>query len=119
KRFIPTSNIQKSTLFLLIFAASVVLFTAPAIYEFITSRRISGDSAFFLHSGWQISSGRIPYLEIWDIKPPLAHWLPVVYSILFGGNPTYLHLAGVVTTVFAAALIITCVSIITYYFTDD
>lgn len=33
------------------------------------------DSGMFLYAGWQILEGKIPYRDVWDLKPPVIFYL--------------------------------------------
>lgn len=45
----------------------------------------SQDSGVFLYSGWRIVNGEIPYLQVWDHKPPIIYYIDAV-SILLTPN---------------------------------
>lgn len=53
-------------LFSLAMSLSVLWPTSPWYYPFP-----SRDSGVFLYTGWRILNGEIPYIQIWDHKPPL------------------------------------------------
>ena len=50
------------------------------------------DPAVFQHGGWYITQGAIPYVDFWDVKPPLIYFLTAVLAIFSGGNMEILHI---------------------------
>lgn len=44
------------------------------------------DPAFFQHTGWYILNGGIPYVDVWDVNPPLVFGLTAVLALLSGGD---------------------------------
>jgi hypothetical protein len=66
------------------------------------------DQAVFLLAGRALASGKIPYIEFWDIKPPglfAAYLLPALVSPLLSGAAALLDLATLgVAMVLAARL---------------
>ena len=38
----------------------------------------SRDSGVFLYTGWRVLHGEIPYLDIWDHKPPIIYYLDAI-----------------------------------------
>lgn len=61
----------------------------------------SSDSAFFGYVGWLWThTGRVPYLHVWDIKPPAIFEVAAVLSVL--PSPYSRHLAAAVVTSGAA-----------------
>lgn len=64
------------------------------------SSNINEDSAIFYISGRQwVEAGRVPYRELWDIKPPLTHEITAVIAFVTGGDPALIHFIGVVVNV--------------------
>lgn len=57
-----------------IIGAFGVLIPISPIFMPLTYR----DSGVFLYSGWRILSGDIPYLHIWDHKPPVIYYLNAI-----------------------------------------
>jgi 4-amino-4-deoxy-L-arabinose transferase-like glycosyltransferase len=60
------------------------------------------DSAFFQHAGWYVTQGAVPYVDIWDIKPPLVIETTTVLAVLAGGDPLLIHFLSVAVTSVAA-----------------
>ncbi len=77
-------SITRQTLpsILLVVLAAVVL--VPSI---LTYRRVpGGDSGVFLYAGWQILDGQIPYLDVWDHKPPGILYIDALGLLIGGGS---------------------------------
>ncbi len=45
----------------------------------------SRDSGVFLYAGWRFLNGEVPYLNVWDHKPPLIYFVDAL-GLLIGGN---------------------------------
>jgi hypothetical protein len=56
------------------------------------------DAATYQHAGWLITQGAIPYIDVWEIKPPLAWYTPALLALLSGSDMLLLHLLNVVVT---------------------
>lgn len=59
--------------FSLVMALSVLWPTSPWYYPFPTR-----DSGVFLYTGWRILNGDLPYLQVWDHKPPLVYLINAI-----------------------------------------
>lgn len=44
------------------------------------------DSGVFLYTGWRILNGEIPYLHVWDHKPPVIFILNALGLFIGGGH---------------------------------
>lgn len=62
---------------------------------------INIDAALFEHAGWYIRQGAVPYVDIWDIKPPLGLETTALLALASLGNVYVLHLLSVLVTVAA------------------
>ena len=80
---------------------------------------INLDSALFQHAGWYVTQGAVPYLDIWDIKPPLAIETTALLSALVRGDPYRLHVLSVVLTAVAAIGSVLLVGLLAEHLTDD
>ena len=60
----------RDTIFVLLSTLFVLLPSNPA-YSPYTFR----DSGVFLYTGWRILNGEIPYVNIWDHKPPIIYYI--------------------------------------------
>lgn len=56
---------------------------------------LNADSAIFMHEGWWMTQGAVPYVDFWQVKPPLAFEIPAVLSLLAGGDPFGLYVLSV------------------------
>ncbi len=59
---------------------------------------INIDAALFEHAGWYIRLGAAPYVDIWDIKPPLGVESTALLALISFGNVYILHLLSVLVT---------------------
>jgi 4-amino-4-deoxy-L-arabinose transferase-like glycosyltransferase len=64
----------------------------------------SRDSGVFLYVGWRILNGEIPYLHIWDHKPPLIFYLNALGLWLTGGSKWGVWLIELAALLLAAGL---------------
>jgi hypothetical protein len=56
------------------------------------------DAAIFEHGGWYITQGAVPYINIWDIKPPLTMGTTTILALISGGDMFILHVLSVLLT---------------------
>lgn len=99
-------------------ANPLVLATVVALLaEGVAARRTFGqyprppmsiDAAFFQHAGWYVTTGAVPYVDVWDVKPPLAFLVPTVFAH-FTRNPYRLHLLA---TAFMVGVMVGCVVLV-------
>lgn len=57
------------------------------------------DPAFYQHVGWYVTQGAVPYVDVWDINPPLTFGVAAALAVVAGGNLLVQHALGVVLTV--------------------
>jgi hypothetical protein len=76
------------------------------------------DAVFFQHAGWYVTQGAVPYVDIWDIKPPLAIETTTVLAA-FAGDPLTLHLVSVTLTAGAAVGCSLLIGVLAHRLTDD
>lgn len=62
------------------------------------------DTVILEYVGWFVARGNTLYVDIWEIKPPLAFLPSYLFAALTGGNLYAVHLLGVATTALALAL---------------
>ncbi len=96
--------------FLLLLAAIGCFLTEPWY--------ISEDSALFQHAGWYILEGATPYVDFWDLKPPLIYAVTTGLAALSGGNMAVLHLLSILTASLAVIAGVAFVGLLTYQVTD-
>ena len=56
--------------FVLIGVLGVLLPVSP-----LNMRLVYLDSGVFLYTGWRILNGAVPYLNVWDHKPPVVYYI--------------------------------------------
>lgn len=71
------------------------------------------DSGVFLYAGWQILQGRIPYLQIWDHKPPLIYTIDAAGLLLGSGSLWGVWMIEVLSL---AAALVMCASVLSHAF---
>lgn len=62
------------------------------------------DSGVFFYIGWRILNGEIPYLHVWDHKPPVIFYLNALGLWLSGGSPWGVWLIELAALVLATGL---------------
>lgn len=72
KKHAPFSFLTRGLLSFIL-ALAVLWPTSPWYYPFPTR-----DSGVFLYTGWRILNGEIPYLQVWDHKPPLVYLINAI-----------------------------------------
>ena len=77
------------------------LIRLPFFYSIV----ISWDESTFILMGQELLDGRLPYTELWDLKPPLAYVVYAAAIALFGPNIEGVRVAGALC-VFATGLAI-------------
>jgi len=65
-------------LLLLSIVLAILLPFSPVSPQSVPSR----DSGVFLYTGWRVLQGEIPYLQIWDHKPPVIYYLNALGLLL-------------------------------------
>jgi hypothetical protein len=101
-----------------------ILFAIPiisTIREFTYSGRppLNTDAAFYEHAGWFLLNGGIPYIDMWDPKPPLNFLVTGFAAVLGDGNMLLTHSINVVLTALAAAGACLFIALITFELTED
>ncbi|WP_129116405.1 DolP-mannose mannosyltransferase [Halegenticoccus tardaugens] len=57
---------------------------------------LTEDSALFQHGGWYVTQGAVPYVDFWDLKPPLIYAVTAALALAAGGDVLLLHSLSVV-----------------------
>lgn len=97
-----------------------VLFVAGFVrYLLADWPTIATDPAFFQHTGWYILEGGVPYVDIWDVNPPVPFGITAALTILSGGNMLVLHGLGTTLTTLVAAASVLLVGWVTHIETED
>lgn len=71
------------------------------------SFNVNPDAAIFLHAGWYVTEGAIPYVHFFDVKPPLAFETTMLFALLAGDDSRAIFFVSV------AAMIVAFVGITT------
>lgn len=96
------------------FAVSAVReFTAPG------GPTPGADAAFFQHAGWYMTQGAVPYVDFWDVKPPMTHFTSAGLALVSFGNMHTLHVLGVLLTAGAGVATVLLIGIHTHRLTND
>ncbi|WP_436343905.1 DolP-mannose mannosyltransferase [Natronorubrum sp. FCH18a] len=77
------------------------------------------DPAFFQHTGWYVLQGGVPYVDVWDVNPPVPFGITAVLAALSGGNMLVLHGLGSTLTVLVAAASVLLVGWAAYLVTGE
>ncbi|QFU82777.1 DolP-mannose mannosyltransferase [Natronorubrum aibiense] len=98
----------------------VVLFIAGfVLYYRFEWPSLATDPAFFQHTGWYVLQGGVPYIDVWDVNPPVPFAITAVLAALSGGDMLVLYgLSSALTSLVAAASVV-LVAWIAYLVTDE
>ncbi|WP_306053303.1 DolP-mannose mannosyltransferase [Natronococcus wangiae] len=77
------------------------------------------DPLFFQHTGWYIVNGGVPYVDVWDVNPPVPFGITAALAALSGGDMSLLHGLSVALTMFVAASSILLVGWVAYLVTGE
>lgn len=78
--------------------ASFVL-TLVVLPDFFSSQpRMDPDTLLFNYIGWLTAQGGIPYVDVWDVKPPMVPHLTAGLATLSGGNMRVLALLSILAS---------------------
>jgi len=77
------------------------------------------DAALFQHAGWYILEGATPYVDIWDLKPPLIYVVTTGLAAVAGGDMAVLHVLSVVLSVLTVGGGVVLVGVLTHRLTGD
>jgi hypothetical protein len=100
-------------------AAAAVLIVATVVKFASEPFEVNRDSALFQHAGWYITQGATPYVDFWDLKPPLIYAVTTGLALISGGNMAVLHISAVITALLAVWSGIMVVGMLTHRLTDD
>ncbi|WP_126662425.1 DolP-mannose mannosyltransferase [Haloterrigena salifodinae] len=79
---------------------------------------LATDPAFFQHTGWYVLEGGVPYVDVWDVNPPVPFGITAVLAALSGGDMLVLHALGTTLTVLVAAVSVLLVGWVAYLVTE-
>lgn len=99
---------------------ATVFHLVPAALALSSDRPpLNVDGAVFEHSGWYITTGANPYIDVWDPKPPLVPETNTLFAYLSGGDMVLLHALAVLTTVLASIGTLYLTGLLTYRLTQN
>ena len=84
----------------LLISATIMLRLGYLRYEVI-----DWDESTFILTAWSVSQGYLPYVEVWDLKPPMFFFALGAVLKLFGQSLLYVRLFGAVLVALTACLI--------------
>lgn len=61
-------------------AAAAIVFNQSAVHW----RPNVNDSHYYAYCGWRVSQGAVPYLDVWNNKPPGTWWVNAAASMICG-----------------------------------
>ena len=62
------------------------------------------DSSVFMYSGWRILNGEMPYVDLWDHKPPLVYYIDALGLFISGGSTWGIWILEFITLFLASFL---------------
>ncbi|MBP1953338.1 hypothetical protein J2752_000219 [Halarchaeum rubridurum] len=66
----------------------ILLFLVAPNFLLLGRPRLGPDETLFAYSGYLwAETAKVPYLHLWDVKPPAIHETAALFSLLSGGNP--------------------------------
>lgn len=77
------------------------------------------DSVIFEYIGWYLTQGNRLYIDVWEVKPPLAFEITAVLALVAGENVALYHVLNVLANVVAIAVGAAAAAGIVYELTDD
>jgi predicted membrane-bound dolichyl-phosphate-mannose-protein mannosyltransferase len=80
---------------------------------------VGSDAALFEYSGWYAIHGGVPYLHIWDPKPPVIHEIAAGLAFLSQGNVLVLHFLSSLLMGITAIATVLLISNLTYDVTNN
>ncbi|MFC4440083.1 MULTISPECIES: DolP-mannose mannosyltransferase [Natrialbaceae] len=80
---------------------------------------IATDPAFFQHTGWYILEGGVPYVDVWDVNPPVPFGIAAGLAVLSGGNMLVLYGLSVMLTVVVTATSVLLVGWMARFVTEN
>ena len=61
------------------------------LYDYGTYPPINRDAVLYQYEGWLITQGRVLYVDLWELKPPLAAETPAILAVISGDDMLLLH----------------------------
>jgi hypothetical protein len=106
--------------FPVLLCSAVAVLAVGTGYQFLDQPwYVSDDSALFQHGGWYITRGATPYVDFWDLKPPLIYVVTTALAFLSGGDMAVLHVLSIVVGSAAVVAGVTLVGVVNHRLTGD
>lgn len=99
--------------------SAFLLIAATGLRFVLEPYYISDDSALFQHAGWYITQGATPYVDFWDLKPPLIYAVTTLLAVLSGGDMLALHVFSILVANVVVIAGVILVGALTYRLTKD
>jgi hypothetical protein len=80
---------------------------------------VNPDAVIYQHAGWLMTQGAKPYLNIWEIKPPLFFETTTLMALASGGDMLRMLLLGVAFNLVCSIGSMVLVGLITYRLTGS
>lgn len=104
--------------FLIIIPAGLFLFSM--FYQYLVhGEKLYTLGAFYLHAGWYINQGAIPYSNIWLLKPPLILFVTSGLAFITGGNMYLLYIFSIFSGSVAGIISVYLAGNIIFKITND
>lgn len=111
------SRYWRGTLFIVV--TFINTFSISANFLLRSRPYIGPDAVLFEYSGWYATQGGLPYLALWDPKPPLVHEIATGLAVLTDGNVGELHLLSSLLMALASIVVVLLVAELAFSYTDD
>lgn len=92
------NKIDKYILLVVLISIIGISRSAVQVFWFREPFKIHRDSKLFYHIGSIMQTGHVPYVDVWEVKPPLTYETAAIISFLGGRDPTTTHAMGVIFT---------------------
>ena len=91
-------QLKKTALVIILFSVIIILVRLPNLFRPV----INWDESTFILMGQSILDGSLPYVELWDLKPPLAFYSFALFIIALGKSIAAIRVAGAICILIVA-----------------
>lgn len=110
--------IEENWLSVLVMGAAILLVVSTTKQFIDEPYHINKDSALFQHAGWYITQGATPYVDFWDLKPPLIYAVTTALALVADGDMHLLHLLSVALANAVVIAGVVLLGVLTHRLTD-